>query len=53
MTMLTLPFGYHEGLNRKLSNRWKVKWQDFYLPMSGNISMNLSSVDSQDNEVAL
>lgn len=52
MTIATLPFGYHEWLNRKLHDQWEIKWKDkqwktYFLPLIWNICMNLSIFDTQ------
>ncbi len=50
-TIWLIPFGYHEWLNRKLSNNFFIKWQNKYLPIIWNISMNLSCFDAGDSDI--
>jgi len=40
-----IPFGYADGLNRKLSNRLKVFYKGQPFPIVGNITMDLSAVN--------
>lgn len=51
MQTATIPFGYHEGLDRRLTNTWSVKRHDQYLPLIGAICMNLSCLDTQGQQV--
>lgn len=45
----TLPIGYADGLNRKLSNGvGKVKIKDKFAPIIGNICMDLTMIDVTD-----
>jgi alanine racemase len=52
-TIWLIPFGYYEWLNRKLSNNFFVKWQNKYLPIVWNISMNLSCFDAWESDIKL
>lgn len=45
MTIATLPVGYYEGLDRKLSNKGFVKVKGVYCPIVGRVSMNISTID--------
>ena len=40
-----LPIGYNDGLDRRLSNRGFVKINNFYCPIIGRVSMNLTVID--------
>ena len=42
MTIGLIPVGYYEFFNRRLSNRGFISYQDKFLPLVGNICMNLS-----------
>ena len=45
----TIPIGYYEGINRKLSNKGfvyvKDKEQKIFCPIIGNVSMNITIID--------
>lgn len=41
----TVPVGYNEGLDRRLSNLGFVKIKDTFCPVVGRVSMNMCSVD--------
>ena len=41
----TVPVGYFEGVNRRLSNRGFFKIGNFPCPIVGRVSMNITSVD--------
>lgn len=41
----TLPLGYFEGLDLRLTNRGLVKIQNQFCPIVGRVSMNLTSLD--------
>ena len=41
----TIPVGYFEGINRKLSNQGMVKIRDILCPIIGKVSMNITTVD--------
>lgn len=47
----TIPFGYFEGLNRKLSGKGFVKIGKRFVPIAGKISMNISSYDVTELDV--
>lgn len=52
-----IPFGYCEGLDRRLSNRAKFLIKNsanvFWAPIAGRVSMNLTCLDAGQNTVAL
>jgi alanine racemase len=41
----TVPVGYNEGVDRRLSNRGFFKVRDAFCPIAGRVSMNISSMD--------
>jgi len=41
----TIPVGYFEGVDRRLSNHGMVKISDKFCPIIGKVSMNIISVD--------
>jgi alanine racemase len=45
MIIATIPVGYFEGLDRRLSNKGFVKINDILAPIVGRVSMNISTVD--------
>lgn len=45
MKIATIPVGYFEGLDRRLSNTGSVMIQNTKCPIIGNIGMNISSID--------
>ena len=45
MTIGILPAGYHEGIDRRLSNRGVVKIQNQLCPIIGRVCMNLTIID--------
>ncbi len=47
----TIPFGYCEGINRKLSNKAIFYINDKPVKIAGNVCMNLTSLDCGDNKV--
>lgn len=47
----SIPFGYFEGLDRRLSNNGFVKYKDEYISYAGRISMNISCLDFWDHDV--
>jgi alanine racemase len=51
-TTATIPFGYHEGLMRSLTNQRQVKREEHMLPLVGTICMNLSCLDTHGYPVA-
>lgn len=40
-----LPIGYHDGMDRRLSNRGLVGIADTTCPIIGRVSMNLTAID--------
>lgn len=44
----TIPVGYNEGLDRRLSNVGWVKIRNQYCPIVGRVSMNIASIDVTD-----
>jgi alanine racemase len=46
--LAVIPVGYGDGFNRQLSNRGQVILHDRYAPICGNVSMNLTMIDSTD-----
>lgn len=44
----TIPVGYFEGIDRRLSNRGVVKIHRAFAPLLGRVSMNVSSCDVTD-----
>ncbi len=54
MTIATIPFGYYEGLDRRLSNKGCVAVKGVICPLVGRISMNIATVDvSAIHDIAL
>lgn len=45
MVIATLPAGYFEGIDRRLSNLGCVKIKDKFCPIIGRVSMNITTVD--------
>ena len=49
MTIATIPVGYFEGVDRRLSNKGVVKicknGNDYFAPMCGRVSMNITTID--------
>ncbi len=45
MTIATLPMGYFEGIDRRLSNKGVVKIGDMFAPILGRVSMNITAID--------
>ena len=45
LTIATIPFGYYEGLDRRLSNKGCVVIKGVMCPIVGRISMNITTVD--------
>ncbi len=48
MKVATIPVGYTEGLDRRLSNRGAVLINRHLCPIIGRVSMNISSIDVTD-----
>jgi alanine racemase len=44
----TVPVGYNEGVDRRLSNKGFYKVGDKFCPIVGRVSMNISSIDVTD-----
>jgi alanine racemase len=44
----TVPVGYNEGVDRRLSNRGCFKVRDTFCPIAGRVSMNITSIDVSD-----
>ncbi len=44
----TIPFGYFEGFDRRLSNKGFVKIKDRFCPVIGQVNMNITSFDVSD-----
>jgi alanine racemase len=45
MRIATIPVGYYEGLDLRLSNKGFVKIRDKFCPIIGRVSMNITCVD--------
>jgi alanine racemase len=45
MTIGVLPLGYHEGIDRSLSNVGSVKIGNNYCPIVGRVCMNHTMID--------
>jgi alanine racemase len=45
MTIATIPFGYFEGMDRRLSGRGCVNVQNLPAPIIGRVSMNITTID--------
>ncbi len=53
MKIATVPVGYFEGVDRRLSNRGWLKVRNVFCPIIGCVSMNITSLDiSQVNQPA-
>ena len=50
-TIASIPFGYFEWLDRRLSNNGFIKYKGEYIPYAGRVSMNISSFDFWEKEV--
>jgi len=50
MKVATIPFGYFEGMDRRLSNKGYVKINGVFCPIVGRVSMNISSIDISEVE---
>lgn len=48
MKVATIPFGYFEGFDRRLSNKGFVKVNNLFCPVIGKVSMNITSFDVTD-----
>ncbi len=51
MTIGLIPVGYYEFFSRRLNNRGYVSFQDKFLPLVGNICMNLSMCSLEEVDV--
>lgn len=52
----TIPFGYFEGLDRRLSNKAEfliLSQRNFWAQIAGRVCMNLSSLEIKNNEVKI
>jgi len=47
----SIPFGYTEGLDRRLSNNWQVKIWEKYYPVRGRVSMNIVTIEIWDADI--
>lgn len=45
MSVATLPLGYFEGIDRRLSNSGFVKIKGVFCPIIGRVSLNITTVD--------
>ncbi|HEY4478447.1 MAG TPA: alanine racemase [Candidatus Paceibacterota bacterium] len=45
MTIATIPMGYYEGIDRRLSNTGEVKIGNIFCPIVGRVSMNIATID--------
>ncbi len=45
MKIATIPVGYYEGIDRKLSNKGFVKIGSVFCPIIGKVSMNITTID--------
>ncbi len=45
MVVATVPVGYNEGVDRRLSSKGFFKVGDVFCPLVGRVSMNISSID--------
>lgn len=45
MKIATIPIGYYEGADRRLSNRGFLKYKNIFLPIVGRTCMNISMID--------
>lgn len=46
----TVPVGYYEGYDRRLSNQGSMRVRETDVPVAGRISMNMSTIDVTDAE---
>jgi len=55
LTIGLIPFGYYEGLDRRLSNQAEVlvisEQNNFFAPLAGRICMNLTCLNLGENKV--
>lgn len=52
MKIATIPLGYFEGIDRRLSNLGKVKINGKFSDIIGKISMNITTIDITENKKA-
>lgn len=45
ITIATIPMGYFEGIDRRLSNKGFLKISDTFVPIVGRVSMNITTID--------
>jgi alanine racemase len=45
MRIATIPAGFYEGVDRRLSNKGFVKIGDTFCPIVGRVSMNITTID--------
>ncbi|TSD03505.1 MAG: alanine racemase [Parcubacteria group bacterium Athens0714_16] len=50
MKIATVPVGYYEGVDRRLSNNGFLKIQNKFCPILGMVSMNITTIDVSDIE---
>ncbi len=48
MRVATIPVGYTEGLDRRLSNKGFIEVKGKFCPIIGRVSMNIASIDVTD-----
>ena len=48
MRIATIPAGYYEGIDRRLSNKGFVKIGYHFCPIVGRVSMNITAIDVTD-----
>ena len=46
----TIPAGYYEGIDRRLSNKGFVKIAENFYPIVGRVSMNITTIDVSNIE---
>lgn len=45
MIIATIPVGYNEGIDRRLSNKGYIKYDNTFCPILGRVSMNITVID--------
>lgn len=45
-----IPFGYYEGLDRRLSNSGKILINNSFFTIAGRVCMNISCIDIKNND---
>ncbi len=48
MTIATIPVGYYEGIDRRLSNKGHVNIHSKFVNIIGRVSMNITTIDITD-----